>query len=158
MLDFQAGFTFSTTGAPAINQGTPSYEGVTTASNDLGELVVFSNGRWAWDKNSNRVSTDLQEGNEGGSSIVGSASQGVICVRHPLTPKKFYIITTGDVIGGANPPVSYNIFDENGVETQGATSLGVNACEGITATFHENELDIWVTVLGYSSTAPDSFL
>ena len=158
MLDFQAGFTFSTTGAPAINQGTPSYEGVTTASNDLGELVVFSNGRWAWDKNSNRVSTDLQEGNEGGSSIVGSASQGVICVRHPLTPKEFYIITTGDVIGGANPPVSYNIFNENGAEIQGATSLGVNACEGIAATFHENKLDIWVTVLGYSSNTLYSFL
>tara|TARA_B100000674_G_scaffold382381_1_gene325318 strand:+ start:1048 stop:5694 length:4647 start_codon:yes stop_codon:yes gene_type:complete len=158
MLDFQAGFTFSTTGAPVINQGTPSYEGVTTASNDLGELVVFTNGRWAWDKNSNRVSTDLQEGNEGGSSIVGSASQGVICVRHPLTPKKFYIITTGDVIGGANPPVSYNIFNENGAEIQGATSLGVNACEGIAATFHENKLDIWVTVLGYNSTTLYSFL
>ena len=158
MVDFQAGFTKSTTGQAAINLGTPAYEGVTTMSNDLGELVVFSNGRWAWDRNSNRVSTDLKEGNEGGTSIVGSASQGIIGVRHPLTPKKFYILTTGDVIGGANPPLSYNLFDENGVQITGATSLGVNAAEGIAATFHENKLDIWVTVLGYSSTTLYSFL
>ena len=158
MIDFQAGFTMTTTGTAAIDKGTPVYEGVTTASNDLGELVVFSNGRWAWDNTSTRTSTGLKEGNEGGSNIVGSSAQGIMAVRHPLTPKKFYLITVGDVIGGANPPVSYNIFDENGVETTPATSLGVNAAEGIAATFHENEVDIWVSVLEYSSSTLYSWL
>ena len=160
MIDFKAGFTKSTTGQAVLDKGTPVYEGITSASNDQGELVVFSNGRWAWDANSVRTSTDIKEGNEGGFNIVGSAAQGIMALRHPLVPNKYYIVTTGDVIGAYGPPVSYNIFDEQGQEIQGNTLMpgGIRSCEGISATFHANGVDIWVTVLEAQSANYHSWL
>lgn len=149
LINFQSGFTMTTAGSAIVDQETPVYEGVTAASNDQGELVMFSNGRWAWDGNSIRTSTDIKQGNEGHpSNIVGSASQGILAVRHPLVPNKYYTVTTGDVIGGYAPAVSYNVFDENGLELQGNTTMlgNVFSAEGIAATLHANGVDIWVTV------------
>jgi len=159
IISFTGG-VFSKTTSP---QKIAVYEGVTAISNDNGDLVVYSNGKYAWNAAGNVTSTDIKEGDEKGSADptlpgsrqIGSASQGIIAVRHPLTPNKYYIITVGDVLGGFMPAMSYNMFDEKGDEIQGNQSLGVKTTEGITATFHKNEVDIWVIVQKVSS--PDFY-
>ena len=128
IISFTGG-VFSKTTSP---QKIAVYEGVTAISDDNGDLVVYSNGKYAWNAAGVVTSTDIKEGDEmgsldptlPGSRQIGSASQGIIAVRHPLTPNKYYIITVGDVIGGFLPAMSYNIFDENGDEIQGNTKDG----------------------------------
>lgn len=161
IITFNGGFSKT----PAT-QPIAVYEGVTAISDDNGDMVLISNGKYAWDASGAITSTDIKEGDEAGgqdpttsgAKQIGSASQGIISVRHPLTPNKYYIVTVGDVIGGASPGMTYNMFDENGVETQGNTPLGVDACEGIAATLHENGVDVWVTVLEYGAPNLYSYL
>lgn len=148
IIDFDGGFTTTEVlAAVGAWPGIPVYEGVTSASDDNGDIIFFSNGRFAWDIGGNELSNDIKEGNEGGSSKVGSAAQGIITVRHTLVPQKYFVVTTSDVIGGG-PNVSYNVFDENGVEIQGNTTLPGSfvSAEGIAATLHANGVDIWVSV------------
>ena len=148
IIDFDAGFTTTQVlAAVGAWPGIPVYEGVTAASNDNGDMVFFSNGRFAWDMGGNELSNDIKEGNEGGTSKVGSAAQGIITVRHTLVPQKYFVVTTSDVIGGG-PNVSYNVFNENGVEIQGNTPMPGSfvSAEGIAATLHANGVDIWVSV------------
>ena len=161
IITFDGGF--STTPA---TQPMAVYEGVTAASDDLGNLIYLCNGKYVWDASGTITSTDIKEGDEAGgqdpttpgSKQIGSASQGVMSVRHPLTPKDYYIVSVGDVIGGANPGLSYNVINEKGVEIQGNVNLGMKACEGIAATFHENGVDIWVSVLEYGAPNLYSYL
>lgn len=161
IITFDGGFSKTPASQPMA-----VYEGVTAISDDSGDLILLSNGKYAWDASGTITSTDIKEGDEAGgqdptspgSKQIGSASQGIISVRHPLTPNKYYIVTVGDVIGGANPGLTYNMFDENGTEIQGNTALGVKACEGIAATLHENGVDVWVTVLEYGAPNLYSYL
>lgn len=129
-----------------INDGQYSYEGIIAASNDNGEFVYYSNGIKAWNSAGTEVSNSVGEGSEG-QRVTGSAAQGIISVRHPLTPYKYYAIATSDVIGGALN-TSYNLFDETGAEIKGNTDLpgGIVAAEGISATLHANGVDVWVVV------------
>lgn len=72
-----------TTNSDAYN----SYEGVSSVSDDQGNLLFYTNGRNLWDASGNLTSSALLEGNEGGATgSVGSASQGVITIRHPFSP------------------------------------------------------------------------
>ena len=88
IIDFANGFTTTEVlAAVGAWPGIPVYEGVTSASDDNGDIVFFSNGRFAWDMGGNELSNDIKEGNEGGSSKVGSAAQGIITVRHTLVPQ-----------------------------------------------------------------------
>ena len=161
IITFDGGFSKT----PAT-QPLAVYEGVTAVSDDNGDLVLISNGKYAWDASGAITSTDIKEGDEAGgqdptssgSKQIGSASQGIISVRHPLTPKDYYLITVGDVIGGANPGLSYNVFNEKGVETKSNTNLGMKACEGIAATLHDNGVDVWVSVLEYGKPNLYSYL
>ena len=160
LINFNGGFSKT-----PLSQNIAVYEGTAAASNDQGGLVLLTNGKYAWDAAGNVTSTTIKEGDEAGGSDPlnggkhsGSASQGVMTVRHPLQPNRYYVVAVGDVIGGGAPGVNYNVFDETGTEIQGATSLGVTPCEGIDATLHENGVDVWVTILEYGSTNFHSFL
>jgi len=127
------------------------YEGNTAASDDNGNLLFFSNGRNLWDASGTGIAkyTGLLEGNENGALMNGSAVQGVITVRHPLNPNKYYIFTTDDansttVTNGFN----YFVFDQNGnnIAPLGPNRLGAyRTMEGVAATRHANGVDIWIT-------------
>ena len=159
ILDFNnSPFTVSRLGGGTFANGQYSYEGITSASNDKGELVYYSNGIKAWNSSGNDVSNSVGEGSEGYRNV-GSAAQGIISVRHPLAPNKYYAVATNDVIG-PNLATSYNIFDETGAEIQGNTFLpgGVVAAEGISATLHANGVDIWVSVQEIGTTFMHSWL
>ena len=136
-----------TGGSPAVS----TYEGTSAASDDKGNLLFYTNGRRLFTGTGAATTLKfggLLEGNEGGLSITGSAVQGIITVRHPLNPNNYFVFTTDDNIGGTLG-LNYCVFDKNGNKTAGPTRLGgYRTTEGITATFHQNSVDIWITVLG----------
>ena len=159
ILDFNnSPFTVSRLGDGTTANGQYAFEGITAASNDNGELIYYTNGINAWNNAGTEVSNTLGEGSEGMRNT-GSAAQGVISIRHPLTPKKYYAVATNDVIG-PNLATSYNVFDETGTEIQSNTFLpgDVTVAEGISATLHANGVDIWLSAQGISSTLLHSWL
>ena len=158
IINFSAGFSVTTRGNGTIANAMYSYEGITTASDDKGNLIVFSNGIKAWNNAGVQTSSTIGEGTEG-VGTVGSASQGIISVRHPLDPNKYYFIATADVLG-PELKTTYNVFDQTGTQVQGNTNLPGNiaANEGITATMHQNGVDIWVVVAQKSSTNIQAWL
>ena len=150
-----------TSGPPAVQQ----YEGTSCASDDSGNLLFFTNGRRLYKGTGASVTnpySGLLEGNEGGSTgFNGSAVQGVLTVRHPLNPTKYYIFTTDDANGGATLGFNYFVFNPSGtnVAPTGANRLGsYRVCEGIAATKHANGVDIWITSLESGSGKINSYL
>ncbi len=155
--------------APALTtQGTvgtnavTTYEGSTAISDDNGNLLFFANGRKLWDATGALKYTGLLTGNEGGlTGFNGSACQGVITVRHPLTPNKYYIFTTDDANQGATVGFNYFVFDQTGtnIAPLGANRLGAyRTMEGVAATRHANGIDVWITVYESGSNNFNSYL
>jgi gliding motility-associated-like protein len=146
LLNFSTGvMTTSTTEA--------SYEGVSAASDDSGNLIFYTNGRNLWNAGGTLNSSALLTGNEnGGTGLKGSASQGLITIRHPLNPNRYYVLTTDDALSGT-AGLNYMVFDETGAVVSGPTRLGgFRTTEGISATLHGNGVDVWVTVAASGST------
>ncbi len=123
-----------------------SYEGTTGASDDKGHLLFLSNGRLLWNANGALTYSGLLEGNEGFMTN-GSASQGVVTVRHPLDTSSYYIFTVDDAQLPVANGLNYFVFDRNGNLLSGPVSLGgYRTAEGIAATKHFNGVDIWISV------------
>ena len=80
--------------------GISGYEGVTCASDDNGKLLFFSNGIKAWRADGTVITDKIWAGTECGyqANVGTSAMHGVMTVRHPLTPSKYYIITIDDIV------------------------------------------------------------
>jgi gliding motility-associated-like protein len=137
-----------------------SYEGVSAASDDNGNLLFYTNGRKLWKNtggSTTLLSSAILEGNEG-SLANGSASQGVIIVRHPLDPTNYYIFTTSDA-NHAGSGLNYLKFNSSGSLVTGATRLGTyKPTEGIAATKHANGVDIWITVMESGSNNFNTYL
>ncbi|MFM7021806.1 MAG: gliding motility-associated C-terminal domain-containing protein [Flavobacteriales bacterium] len=140
-------------GTAGTNQ-VSTYEGTTAVSSDAGNLLFFSNGRKVWNGAGALKSSAMLEGNEGGATgFNGSAAQGIMTVRHPLDPTKYYVFTTDDANGGTTLGFNYAIFDNTGTLLSGPARLGTfRPTEGITATKHANGVDIWITVCASGST------
>ena len=129
-----------------------SYEGTSGASDDYGNLLFFANGRLLWDASGALKYSGLLTGNEGFMTS-GSASQGIITVRHPLDPEKYYVFTVDDANQGTTSGLNYFVFDKNGNLKSGPTRLGgYRTAEGITATSHDNGVDLWVTAYASGTT------
>ena len=94
LINFDGGFSDKKIGGgdPFQDFGMGVYEAVASFSDDNGDLIAFSNGRWAWDSNGDIISKKVLVGNEG-ANLVASSSQGFISIRHPLKPYDYYFIT-----------------------------------------------------------------
>jgi gliding motility-associated-like protein len=133
-----------------------TYEGTSGASDDWGNLLFLNNGRSIWDAQGNLKFSGLLEGNEGGGASNGSASQGVITVRHPLDTLNYYIFTVDDALTTSAKGLNYFVVDRNGNLKSGPIRLGTyRTTEGIAATTHANGVDIWVTA--YASSGSTNF-
>ncbi len=143
------------------------YQGVATASNDRGELVFFTNGRKAWDADGKLISDQILSGNECGSTEdMQSAAHGVMTVRHPLTPQKYYIISIDDIVSQGSPSVNnqagncgtgitFAAIDSSGVLIHSSEPIerdvpsghigAFRTTEDFAATLHANGVDIWIT-------------
>ncbi|MBL56473.1 MAG: hypothetical protein CMP61_04715 [Flavobacteriales bacterium] len=144
---------------------TVNYEGGTAASDDDGNLLFYSNGKYLYKGVGDDVEIlyeGLLAGDETGGGINGrnvtSANQGIITVRHPLNPDEYHIFTVGDVIGGGAPGLNHFSFSKEGVLLKGPTNLIENTTEGIAATKHANGVDIWVAVQEYGSANYNLYL
>ena len=137
-----------TGGAPSVQ----AYEGVSSASDDNGNLLFYTNGRKLFKgtgAGTTLISSAFLEGNEnGGTGTNGSAMQGVITVRHPLDPTNYYIFTTDDAGGGTTLGFNYAKVTAAGVVSIAPTRLGAyRTTEGVAATRHSNGVDIWITCM-----------
>ena len=101
-----------------------TYEGTSGASDDWGNLLFLANGRRVWDPQGNLKYSGLLEGNEGGSMDNGSASQGIITVRHPLDTTNYYIFTVDDALTGKSNGLNYFVLDRKGNLKSGPVRLG----------------------------------
>jgi gliding motility-associated-like protein len=144
-----------------------AYQGVATASNDKGELVFFTNGRKAWDAAGKLITDKILSGNECGSTEdMQSAVHGVMTMRHPLTPDKYYIISIDDIVSQGSPNVNnqegtcgngitFAVIDSSGglghasIPIENNVSSGnlgaFRTTEDFAATLHANGVDIWIT-------------
>ena len=143
---------------PSGTKITVNYEGGTAASDDDGNLLFYSNGKYLYKgvgDDAEILYEGLLAGDERGGGINGrnftSATQGIITVRHPLNPYEYHMFTVGDVIGGGAPGLNYFSFSKEGVLLKGPTNLIERTTEGIAATKHANGVDVWVAVQEYGS-------
>ncbi len=152
--------TMGVTSVGGPGNSVTSYEGVSAASNDKGELLFYTNGRSLWRGTGNAVTKTyggLLTGNEGSLSN-GSAAQGVITVRHPLDPARYWVITTDDALAPTKGMNAFS-FDTLGNLLSGPTRLGTfRTSEGVSATLHSNGIDIWVTCLSSGTGQFHTFL
>lgn len=95
-----AGLDFSTTPPTALNDGQlNTFEGCSTISDDLGNLLFYTDGTTLWNKNHVPMSNGL---NLSGDS---SAAQQMIIRNRALT-NEFYVLTVSGVTG-----LSYSVVD-----------------------------------------------
>lgn len=138
-------FTGGVMSTSATHWSVDTYEGTTTASDDNGNLMFYANGVKVWDATNIETYSGLLSG-QGGTGK-NSACQGIITIRHPLSPDTYYILTTDDAFSNT-AGIGLNLFefDQNGNRTAGPTKLLNRTTEAIAATTHANGVDIWVTV------------
>lgn len=135
------------------------FEAISTASNDNGDLVFFTNGRKAWKANGTLITDGLLGGNEcGAMDDRGGTANGVMVLRHPLQPLYYYVVNIDDIVNQSctNSGVTVAIIDSAGNLVQNSEPMEKNitldtlgkirTTESIAATMHGNGVDIWVTV------------
>ena len=133
------------------------YEGGSATSDDDGNLLFYSNGKYLYKGLGNEADTiysGLLSGDEAGgdsSRRYASSGQGMITVRHPLTPNVYHIFTVGDVIAGGTPGLNHYTFDKDGLNLTGPTKYLNSTTEAIAATKHANGVDVWVAVQEHGS-------
>lgn len=130
----------------------PVYESTAAASDNDGNLVIFTNGVKLFDGTGAEIAVPggkLLTGGESDLGDAGSAVQGVFIARHPLDEENYYIFTTDDAILGANGftrGFNYFVYNSTSNTCSGATRLGgYRSSEQIAATFHDNGIDVWVS-------------
>lgn len=164
------GVIFNTQTGTTVTSGnagvpTTAYEGTTTVSDDNGDLLFYANGRLLWTGTGagttleyNGLLTGNENGGSNGNGLQGSASQGIITVKHPLTPDVYHVFTTDDALTNTVGLHHYT-FNGGGTLLSGPTRIGTyRTGESIAATSHANGLDLWVSVLETNSDRIHTYL
>lgn len=141
--DFSGGtpsFSVLTGNTPPVT----SYEGTASVTDEAGNLLWFTNGRRVWGPTGNLIHEDLTTGNEDDKDN-GSSVQGVLITRHPLNPEVYHVFCTDDVISTANEGLDYFTLDKSGAVLSGPNTIQAGwSFEGLSATLHDNGIDVWV--------------
>ncbi len=145
----RAGITFNGGGAPTalLDGDLVTREGVATISNQLGELLFYTDGSTAWNSNH-----DIMPNGTGLTGYASSTQSGVI-VPHPGDPNLYFLMAAGS--DNANPPelkgFRYSIVDirlDGGlgdiIAGQKNIKLHDGPSEKLTAVQHANGKDIWL--------------
>jgi len=122
--------------------------GVSSISDNNGDLLFFTNGSTVWNKD---LAIMANGSNLGGYSW---SSQTSINIPHPGNSKQYYIFTIGD-------GVSYSMVDftnnNNGSVAIKNISLFTDNSQKICAVKHENNRDYWVVFHGFDSSKGGKF-
>ncbi|OUJ72701.1 T9SS type A sorting domain-containing protein [Hymenobacter crusticola] len=154
-----AALTFTTsTPAPLTNSAMVTYEACATISDEVGNLLFYTNSVNIWNRN-HQMMTNGQ--NIGGHE---SASQGAIIVKNPASPSQYYVFTVDAcdnlLVGG----LKYSIVDmtqQNGVgavATKAIQLSNVSLTEKLTAVRHANGRDTWIVVHGWQTNTFYAYL
>lgn len=142
-----AGIDF-TSGTPvALNNGQmQAYDNTSTISDFNGQLLFYTNGVDAWDKNHNL----MPNGNNLGGGL--SSGQSALIVPQPLT-SKYYIFTVGYASSDA---FRYSIVDMslnsgNGDVTSKANIIFNGSTEKLDAIYNSNDTSYWVITHAWNS-------
>ena len=158
MMNFGAAGTGAPSVSTKVGPGSPypAYESCASASDEDGNLVIYTNGVKLWNGAGQEVhvgplsgpSQRLKSGAENPTGVTGSAVQGVLIAKHPLNDNDYYIFTTDDAIGGINGITygfNYSIYSKTDDTCSAPQRIGgFRATEQVSATFHKNGLDIWI--------------
>lgn len=140
---------------PTSNDFNTPY-GVSSISDDDGELLMFSNGLNVWNKGL------FQMNNGSGLSGNNFASQTSIIVPHPGNSKQYFIFTTDMYISPIYVDgINYSVVDftnnGNGVVTSKNNLLFHENSQKISAIKHENGRDYWVIFHGFGTNKGKNF-
>ncbi len=127
-------------------------EGCASISDQLGNIIFYTNGVSVWDKN------DQVMPNGQGLNGHLSSSQSAIIVKQPSNDSIYYIFTVDELAGAKGLCYSIvNIHSNNGNGDVVVKNffLTTTTCEKITAVKHCNNNDIWVLTRKFNS---DEFL
>lgn len=135
-LDFNSGSP-----VPLNNSAMYQAEGCSSISDDLGNLLFYTDGVTVWNKNHVPMANGTALG--GGSS----STQSACIVKQPGTNSNYYIFTSGEF---NNPNgFQYNIVDISANGGLGAVTLKnqvlyTPTTERVTACTHANGTDVWI--------------
>ena len=169
----QAGLTFSSTGAQALTNGALiSGEGCATISDAQGQLLFYTNGVTAWNRQ-HQVMTNGQ-GLGGFEDVMrselppNSATQGVTIVPLPGAAGQYYVFTVDAAENGLQRGLQYSVVDMNrqgglGEVVRKAIPVPVpltekRLTEKLVAVRHANQRDVWILVHGWNSNIFLSYL
>lgn len=130
-----------------------SWEGCASISDTNGNLLFYTNGEKVWNRNHQIMPLgDLLFGNV-------SSTQSSIIIPQPGIDSIYYIFTT-DAIGG-NGGFRYSIVNMNADGGFGGIFkrnqlLQSPVCEKLTATRHQNGLDVWIVAHGFKNAGKDN--
>ena len=152
-----AAVTFNN-GPPVMLTGSSmnAFEGCSSISDGLGNLLFYSNGQSVWDANNNVMPN--------GTGLMGqaSATQSGVVVPKPLSTNIYYVFTLPT--GGSSIGLRYSEVDMslNGglgdVTVNKNVLVAPNMTEKLTAAVHANNTDIWVIAHHSGSNCFHSFL
>lgn len=140
-----------------------NYEGSTCVSNDEGELMFYATGKHLFAETGSgtkMIYEELRPNNYGATQHATSAVQGIITIRHPETPKEYYVLITDEDVAGTIG-LNYTKFNELGenLAPYGPNRIGdYKTTEGIAATTHANGKDIWIVTKNANNTDFYSYL
>ena len=146
---YNAGVDFSAATPAVVNDGqTVTIEGSTYVSDGWGNLLFYTDGRTAWDRNHNPMPT--------GTSLAGgpSAAQSSLIIRQPGSDNLYYVFTLFHM--GVTPGLCYSVVDMTANGGLGDVvikdiPLQDPVSEKITAYKHSNNLDIWIVTHGFGN-------
>lgn len=153
-----AGITFNTLVPNALTNGQlVTSEGCATISNELGQLLFYTDGLKVWD--SSHTVTPNGSGLKGNSS----STQSAVVIPKPGNPGKYYIFTVDQTAGSNGLQYSeFNMALNSGkgdIDTALKNRQLMNyTCEKISAVKHANNIDFWVCTHKFGTDSIFSFL
>ncbi|MBT8296767.1 MAG: T9SS type B sorting domain-containing protein [Maribacter sp.] len=157
-----AGIRFNNNGTvTALDDGRlNTFEGCTTISNALGDLLFYTEGIVVYDRNHNVM--------QNGTGLYGdpSSTQSAIIVPQPLDPNIFYIFTVDTSVTENDPDfgLNYSIVDltlnnGNGAITQKNINLLSDCSEKIAAVVKNcSDNSIWIVTLATENGLNSGFM
>ncbi|MBO0358459.1 gliding motility-associated C-terminal domain-containing protein [Hymenobacter sp. BT186] len=169
----QAGLLFSNTGVQVLTDGALiSGEGCASISDAQGQLLFYTNGITAWNRQ-HQVMTNGQ-GLGGFEDPIrselppNSATQGVTIVPLPGAARQYYVFTVDAAENGLQRGLQYSVIDMNrqgglGEVVRKAVPVPVplpekRLTEKLVAVRHANQRDMWIVVHGWNSNIFLSYL
>jgi len=118
-------------------------EGCASISDDLGNLLFYTNGVTVWNRNHAVMFNGF--GLLGGNT--GSSTSAAIILKQPNTTNIYFIFVVGEM--GGNPRFSYSVVDINlqagfGEVVTKNVIVDTNVSEKLTASRHCNGVDWWI--------------